>query len=108
DIGRTNFQERRPAKPEDVLTVCYTSGTTGPPGGAILTHANLVAYFSAYHLMMLQNGFELTTWYVKLLFLPLAHMYERINHFNLFVGGGRIEYYSGDIRQLLEKCKELK
>ncbi|XP_022794373.1 long-chain-fatty-acid--CoA ligase 5-like [Stylophora pistillata] len=92
----------------DVLTVCYTSGTTGPPKGAILTHANLVADISAYRWMMLQSGFELTTEDVQLSFLPLAHMYERINHLNLFVSGGRIGYYSGDVKQLLEDCKELK
>lgn len=108
DIGKESYQERKPAKPEDILTVCYTSGTTGPPKGAILTHANLVADISAYRWTMHQAGFELTTDDVHLSFLPLAHMYERMNHLNLFVSGGRIGYYSGDVKQLLEDCKELK
>ncbi|XP_020611686.1 long-chain-fatty-acid--CoA ligase 1-like [Orbicella faveolata] len=96
------------AKPEDILTVCYTSGTTGPPKGAILTHANLVADISAYRVHMRQTGFELTPEDVHLSFLPLAHMYERINHLNLLLSGARIGYYSGDIKRLLEDCKELK
>ncbi len=34
-------------KPEDVALICYTSGTTGLPKGAMLTHINLVAAASA-------------------------------------------------------------
>jgi len=30
-------------RPEDLITICYTSGTTGPPKGVELTHANVIA-----------------------------------------------------------------
>ncbi|HEU5189489.1 MAG TPA: AMP-binding protein [Methylomirabilota bacterium] len=30
-------------RPEDIALICYTSGTTGNPKGAMLTHANVIA-----------------------------------------------------------------
>jgi long-chain acyl-CoA synthetase len=36
------------AKPGDVALICYTSGTTGNPKGAMLSHANLIAGASAF------------------------------------------------------------
>jgi len=39
----------KPPKPSDVATICYTSGTTGMPKGAIITHGNIIAAEAAVY-----------------------------------------------------------
>ncbi len=59
-------------KPDDVATIPYTSGTTGPPKGVIQTHANhycMVANLAAIGLCQPDD--------MDLLFLPLAHSFAR-------------------------------
>ena len=58
---------------EDVASIVYTSGTTGVPKGAMITHENLVfSSWSALQSILVQPHFE------TLLFLPLPHVFARI------------------------------
>lgn len=41
--GQVNLKPHCPPSPDDIATICYTSGTTGTPKGAVLTHANMIA-----------------------------------------------------------------
>ncbi|KAE8703057.1 Long chain acyl-CoA synthetase 6, peroxisomal [Hibiscus syriacus] len=50
-LGCSNLQPFIPPKPDDIATICYTSGTTGTPKGVVLTHENLIANSAdTYHI----------------------------------------------------------
>ena len=60
-------------KPDQVATLVYTSGTTGPPKGAVITHANIMwTIRSVVPLLHVRNGERLIS------FLPLSHIAERM------------------------------
>ena len=69
---RPEFETRR-RKPADTAVILYTSGTTGQPKGAELTHENMLLNAVAsrdMYLPALQGGFEQD---VALITLPLFH-----------------------------------
>ena len=75
------------AKPEDVATILYTSGTTGDPKGVLLTHNNLYSNVQA-SLRVLGAGPDDVT----LSFLPLCHVLQRMVDY-LFLSSGCVIAY---------------
>ena len=61
------------AKPEDVAIIVYTSGTTGPAKGAMLTHRNVIFQVGAFK----RIGIPIEDTDDALNFLPLCHVAER-------------------------------
>ena len=59
--------------PEDIRTLVYTSGTTGNPKGAMITHRNSLA-----QLVNTQSVLDVSPDDEQLCFLPLCHMLERL------------------------------
>jgi len=73
----------RAVEPGDVLTLVYTSGTTGPPKGVELTHANMLAQCRAVSAVLpVRRGATVTS------YLPHAHAADRwSSHYNSIVYG---------------------
>jgi long-chain acyl-CoA synthetase len=63
--------------PDDLASIVYTSGTTGSPKGAMLTHDNFVYESHAIEKLGLVASSD-----VQLIFLPLAHIFARILQFS--------------------------
>jgi long-subunit acyl-CoA synthetase (AMP-forming) len=84
-------------------SICYTSGTTGNPKGAMLTHLNLTAACCAN-----QGDLPIYTTDVHCSYLPLAHIFERILQVMYFAKGASVGFYTGDVINLLPDLQELK
>ena len=61
----------RAVAPGDLLTLVYTSGTTGPPKGVEITHAQMMANFQAPPVWPVPPGDRAVS------YLPMAHIAER-------------------------------
>lgn len=101
--GSNDLQPFRPPKADDVATICYTSGTTGTPKGAVLSHGNLIANVAGGSL-----GIKFYPSDVYISYLPLAHIYERSNQIILAYYGGSVGFYQGDSLKLLEDMAVLR
>ena len=89
-----------PPKPDDLATICYTSGTTGKPKGVMLTHRNIISDASAA-LFILNIQCPVSNEDSYLSYLPLAHMFERIMQVTLLMHGATICFFQGDVKLLL-------
>ena len=84
--------------PDDVATLVYTSGTTGPPKGCMLTHANFLATTRMY---VEQLGINET--HTMYQFLPLAHVLARVAQAVVIRAGARSCYWSGDATKIIDE-----
>ncbi len=77
-----------PSAPDDLLTICYTSGTTGEPKGAMLSHRNILSnVWSAIERFRVSADDTLVS------FLPLCHMFERTcGYYTMLLAGATIAY----------------
>jgi len=82
-------------KPEEIATIVYTSGTTGPPKGVVQTHKNHLAMAEGIvSLAIIGKEKEL-----DLTFLPLSHSFGR--------GGEFTEIYLGNVVAFAESIQKL-
>lgn len=91
-VSEITLEERRVhAGLDDVATIVYTSGTTGTPKGAVITHRNLVGQVmntaAAYSEVVKETG-------NTILFLPLTHVLGRALQLICIANGMRIAHLS--------------
>ena len=77
-------------KPEELAILVYTSGTTGKPKGAMISHANIVLTCMGYQAAFPQSEDD-----ERMAFLPLCHIAERL-------GGEYHALYSGAVLNFVE------
>lgn len=106
-LGKANHKEPVAPKPEDLAIICFTSGTTGNPKGAMLTHGNVISNTAAF-LKMTEVHCMLNVRDIHISYLPLAHMFERVIQGVILIHGGRIGFFQGDIKLLMDDLKTLR
>ncbi len=87
--------------PDDPYIIVYTSGTTGPPKGVVLSHENAMTVCRVAEELEFIAPHE-----TVYLYLPLAHVFAIITQLGAFDTGTTIVYFGGDTKQILQEIME--
>jgi len=93
------------AKPEDVISICYTSGTTGVPKGAMITHDSMMS--------VIEDAVELVRNQVRpdqetiLSFLPFSHILGKVESMTIHSFGWR-QAYAENLDKLMLNIAEIR
>jgi long-chain acyl-CoA synthetase len=87
--------------PDDPYIIVYTSGTTGPPKGVVLSHENAMSVCRVAEELEFISPNE-----TVYLYLPLAHVFAIITQLGAFDTGTTIVYFGGDTKKILEEIIE--
>lgn len=91
---------------ERIVTISYTSGTTGDPKGVVLTNRNFTRAIIS-NALGANIGLIGTEWRF-LSYLPLSHIYERFLQLLVIYCDGTIGFTTGDTLRLLEDAQIIK
>ena len=99
-----SLQERAEgAKPDDVAIMVYTSGTTGAPKGACLSHRYIINSVES-----LRQTIPIYDTDVSFSYLPFCHVAERISGLYNRLYAGASAYFVDDLARLGEYMLEVK
>jgi long-chain acyl-CoA synthetase len=84
-------------------TIVYTSGTTGPPKGCLLSHTNWRTSLDA-----IEQVTTLGPGDVIYVYLPLAHLFARMVQLTTFECGATLHYFGGDIRDVVTELTSVR
>lgn len=88
--------------PEDTAILVYTSGTTGLPKGAMISHRNILSCLTAF-----ESVVPLTQSDLSLNFLPMAHAAERVLGFYGRISSGTATAYARSMGSVLDDVREV-
>ena len=91
-----------PDDPDSLATIVYTSGTTGPPKGVMLSHYNIL-----WNAEAILKVIPCYTSDVLLSFLPLSHTFERTAGYYTPMMAGSSVAYSRSIEDLGEDLRTI-
>ena len=98
------WEERyRGVTKDDLCKIVYTSGTTGPPKGCMISHGNYRAMLDMAETAEILGSGETT-----FLFLPLAHVFALLIQYGALDVGGRIAYWERDQLRIVPSLSEIK
>ncbi len=92
---------RSPAKPTEMCTIVYTSGTTGRPKGVMLSHKNILS-----NVVASMHALPACPTDRFLSFLPLSHMFERTCGYYSAIWAGAQTVYARSITLLADDIRE--
>ena len=87
----------------DWASIVYTSGTTGDPKGAILTHGNFVSNATTC-----ASQIDLNPSDVSLSFLPLSHVFERTAGYYTMMHAGVTIAYAESFDTIMQNMAEIR
>ncbi|MCQ2820884.1 MAG: AMP-binding protein, partial [archaeon] len=96
--SNVKYEELEISKPDTVLTICYTSGTTGFPKGVMVIQRNMLAALDG---SISASGITVNEKSAHLSYLPLAHIMERMVINGHMSVAAKIGFLSGTVKTTL-------